>query len=224
MATPLPAHADFRDAVRSQSPRSLSADIALVAGVARRWRLAGGGGLVAGHRYGGADLDDPMFEHRSYDKWKAYGTVQDGQYPVCAEPRSEGGVARRARFFSSSWHHLPRPTSRGTSSRRTLRLPAFASLPMARSTQPSSKRRRYRQDRRAGCGNVPVDVRQPIARWSGGPLLRGLRRRSGGRGGRARSQRRSALGARRRGRRKALDPQRGAHGNREAMCSGLEPA
>lgn len=27
----------------------------------------------AGHRFGGVDLDDPNFERRAYDKWKAYG-------------------------------------------------------------------------------------------------------------------------------------------------------
>lgn len=46
---------------------------------ARLWpalKQAGGARVVAvssrGHRLGGVDLDDPNFEHREYDKWKAY--------------------------------------------------------------------------------------------------------------------------------------------------------
>jgi NAD(P)-dependent dehydrogenase (short-subunit alcohol dehydrogenase family) len=38
---------------------------------------AGGARIVAlssrGHRFGGVDLADPNFQHRDYDKWKAYG-------------------------------------------------------------------------------------------------------------------------------------------------------
>lgn len=29
-----------------------------------------------GHRFGGIDFDDPHFEHRPYDKWKAYGQAK----------------------------------------------------------------------------------------------------------------------------------------------------
>ena len=51
--------------------------------VARLWPLlaaAGGARVVSvssiGHRLNGLDLDDPNFERRDYDKWKAYGQAK----------------------------------------------------------------------------------------------------------------------------------------------------
>jgi len=66
--------------------------------------LASGGARVVavssrGHRYGGVDLDDPMFEHRSYDKWKAYGQSKTANI-LFARSLDRRGASRGVRAFS----------------------------------------------------------------------------------------------------------------------------
>jgi NAD(P)-dependent dehydrogenase (short-subunit alcohol dehydrogenase family) len=73
---------------------------------ARLWpalRMAGGARVVAlssrGHAYGGVDFDDPSFERRAYDKWKAYGQSKTANilFALALDARGE---SRRVRAFS----------------------------------------------------------------------------------------------------------------------------
>jgi NAD(P)-dependent dehydrogenase (short-subunit alcohol dehydrogenase family) len=73
---------------------------------ARLWpalRRANGARVVAlssrGHAYGGVDFDDPSFERREYDKWKAYGQSKTANalFALALDARGE---AHRVRAFS----------------------------------------------------------------------------------------------------------------------------
>jgi NAD(P)-dependent dehydrogenase (short-subunit alcohol dehydrogenase family) len=73
---------------------------------ARLWpalRKANGARVVAlssrGHAYGGVDFDDPHFERRAYDKWKAYGQSKTANalFALALDARGE---AHRVRAFS----------------------------------------------------------------------------------------------------------------------------
>ncbi len=73
---------------------------------ARLWpalRNASGARVVSvssrGHAYGGVDFDDPSFERRPYDKWKAYGQSKTANalFALALDARGE---AHRVRAFS----------------------------------------------------------------------------------------------------------------------------
>jgi NAD(P)-dependent dehydrogenase (short-subunit alcohol dehydrogenase family) len=73
---------------------------------ARLWpalRKANGARVVSlssrGHAYGGVDFDDPYFERRAYDKWKAYGQSKTANvlFALALDTRGE---AQRVRAFS----------------------------------------------------------------------------------------------------------------------------
>jgi NAD(P)-dependent dehydrogenase (short-subunit alcohol dehydrogenase family) len=73
---------------------------------ARLWpalRKAGGARVVSvssrGHAFGGVDFDDPHFERRAYDKWKAYGQSKTANvlFALALDARGE---AHRVRAFS----------------------------------------------------------------------------------------------------------------------------
>ena len=73
---------------------------------ARLWpalRKANGARVVSlssrGHAYGGVDFDDPSFERRPYDKWKAYGQSKTANalFALALDARGE---AHRVRAFS----------------------------------------------------------------------------------------------------------------------------
>ena len=74
MATPL--RRDSRG-FESQFSANHLGHFQLAARLAPALRLAGGARVVSvssrGHRIAGVDFDDPNFERRPYDKWKAYG-------------------------------------------------------------------------------------------------------------------------------------------------------
>lgn len=52
-----------------------------------------------GHRYGGVDFDDPNFERRAYDKWKAYGQSKSANALFAVE-LDRRGAAHGIRAFS----------------------------------------------------------------------------------------------------------------------------
>ncbi|MFF2908376.1 SDR family NAD(P)-dependent oxidoreductase [Paenibacillus sp. NPDC057934] len=52
-----------------------------------------------GHRLGSVDLDDPNFEHREYDKWKAYGQSKSANILFALE-LDKRGKSRSVRAFS----------------------------------------------------------------------------------------------------------------------------
>jgi NAD(P)-dependent dehydrogenase (short-subunit alcohol dehydrogenase family) len=66
-------------------------------------RRAGGARVVSvssrGHAFGGVDFDDPHFERRAYDKWKAYGQSKTANvlFALALDARGE---AHRVRAFS----------------------------------------------------------------------------------------------------------------------------
>jgi NAD(P)-dependent dehydrogenase (short-subunit alcohol dehydrogenase family) len=73
---------------------------------ARLWpalRKANGARVVSvssrGHAFGGVDFDDPSFERRPYDKWKAYGQSKTANalFALALDARGE---AHRVRAFS----------------------------------------------------------------------------------------------------------------------------
>ena len=73
---------------------------------ARLWpalRRANGARVVSvssrGHAFGGVDFDDPSFERRPYDKWKAYGQSKTANvlFALALDARGEG---HRVRAFS----------------------------------------------------------------------------------------------------------------------------
>jgi NAD(P)-dependent dehydrogenase (short-subunit alcohol dehydrogenase family) len=73
---------------------------------ARLWpalKKANGARVVSlssrGHAFGGVDFDDPHFEHRAYDKWKAYGQSKTANalFALALDARGE---AHRVRAFS----------------------------------------------------------------------------------------------------------------------------
>jgi NAD(P)-dependent dehydrogenase (short-subunit alcohol dehydrogenase family) len=73
---------------------------------ARLWpalRRANGARVVSvssrGHAFGGVDLEDPSFERRPYDKWKAYGQSKTANalFALALDARGE---AHRVRAFS----------------------------------------------------------------------------------------------------------------------------
>ena len=128
---------------------------------------AGGGGLVARPSLRWRDLDDPMSSIAATTSGRPTDSRRR-EYPVRAEPRSEG-ASRGVRAFSvSSWHDSR--TTGGTSSRRTLWLPAFVLTPSDGKIDATEFEAK---------GGIAKTVEQGAATslWASvSPLLDGLRR------------------------------------------------